>query len=467
MTKIEAALNGLRYPVRIKGQVDKPMTLQARMTYYKVPGVSIAVVDQGKIVWAKGYGVTDVETHQPVDENTLFQACSISKVTAAVGLMLLVQQGKVDLDTDVNSYLKRWKVPKRNPYENESLTLRQLLSHSGGVTVSGIYGYAEGEEFPTLLELLKGTKPISKNDAVEVALKPGEYHYSGGGTTIVELLIEDITGMSFKDYIQEFVFDPLDMTRSFFVRPLPEEETNFASGHDRDGKLVPGKYHNHPSFSAAGLWTTASDLAKLGLNIQKSLYGKGLLNPEFSREMLNSTIDAGGIFAGLGCFIRKDKKLFGHTGSNLGMRCIAEFMIDDQKGVVIMTNSDNGEELEPEMRYGVYDVYNWPLLPNLEKTLSKIAPAILHSYAGEYWTIVNKGLPQEKQIKSCIIKVEENHLALQQFLYQDPKWAVPVPDLFQPLYPESPTSFFTRQGLEITFVGETQFKVGDDIHFKK
>ncbi|MDI9634580.1 serine hydrolase domain-containing protein [Geitlerinema splendidum] len=113
MTEIEAALNGLRYPVKVKGQTDKPMTLQARMAYYKVPGVSIAVVDQGNIIWAKGFGVTDVDTHKPVDENTLFQACSISKVTAAVGLMLLVQQGKVDLDTDVNTYLKRWKVPKK------------------------------------------------------------------------------------------------------------------------------------------------------------------------------------------------------------------------------------------------------------------------------------------------------------------------------------------------------------------
>ena len=126
-SSLSAIENGLRYPVRIKGQSSKSMTLQTRMATYKVPGVSIAVVDQGKIVWAKGYGVTDVETHQPVDENTLFQACSISKVTTAVGLLLLVQKGKVDLETDVNTYLKRWKVPKKKPYECEPLTLRQLL----------------------------------------------------------------------------------------------------------------------------------------------------------------------------------------------------------------------------------------------------------------------------------------------------------------------------------------------------
>ncbi|MDP4155669.1 MAG: serine hydrolase domain-containing protein [Bacillota bacterium] len=463
---ITAVENGLRYPVKIKGEIVKPMTLQERMLYHKVPGISIAVVDQGKIVWAKGYGFADVETQQPVDENTLFQAASISKMVTAMGALLLVQQGKVDLDTNVDIYLKRWKVPKRKPYEKEPLTLRQLLSHTGGITVSGIEGYLPDEKIPTLFEFLNGDKHLSKNDAIEMALKPGEHHYSGGGTTIVEVVLEDVTGLSFKDYIQKSVFDPLQMTRSYFVRPIPKEETNFTSGHDTDGKPIPGKYRNHPSFSAAGLWTTPTDLAKLGLNIQNSLRGEkaGLLNQKFAKKMTAPTLDS---FCGLGCFIRKDRKLFKHTGSNLGMQCVAEFLIENQKGVVIMMNSENGEELEPELRYSVYDAYHWPLLPNLEKAFSKIESSVLRAYAGEYWRIVNKGMPQEKSIKWCTLRVKDGHLAMQRFIYGDSEWTTFVPGPLQPIYPESSTTFFTRQGLEMTFVGETQFKVGEEIFFKK
>jgi len=463
----EIVENGLRYPVKIKNHEDKPFKLLERIDYYKVPGVSIAIIDEGRIAWAKGFGIADIKTHRLVDENTVFQAASLSKMITAVGAMLLVQQGKLNLDTDVNLYLKRWKVPKRKPYENEPLTLRQILSHTGGITVPSVLGYNKDENIPRLFEFLKGTKPISKNDAVEMASKPGEFHYSGGGTTIIEILVKDITGMSFRDYIQKSVFDPLKMTRSYFVRPLPKEEMNFAACHDINGEPIPGKYYNYPSFSAAGLWTTPLDLAKVGLSIQKSFIGKGLLNPELSKEMITPTINAFGEFAGLGCFIRKDKKIFGHAGSNIGMWCSADFTIHGQKGCVIMTNSDSGEELEAELRYSVYDAYNWPLLPNLEKTLSKIKSSILHSYAGEYWTIADKGTPQEKKIKSCIIKVEDDHLTLQWFRYQDAVCTTYIPSLSYPAYPESARSFFTRHGVEMIFEGENQFKIGNVIHFKK
>lgn len=468
---IAAVENGLRYPVRIKGQKEDLMTLQARMATYKVPGVSIAVVDQGKIIWTKGYGVTDVETHQPVDEHTLFQACSISKVTAALGLMLLVQKGKVDLETDVNTYLKRWKVPKKKPFENESLTLRQLLSHSGGVTVSGVEAYAEDEQLPTVFEFLNGDKPVSKNDAVEMVIKPGEFHYSGGGTTIIELLIEDITGMSFKEYIQEFVFDPLEMTRSFFVRPLPKEETNFATSHTEDGKAIAGKYHTYPSFSAAGLWTTPTDLAKLGLNIQKSLQGDktGLLTQSLAKEMITPQVDAEVSLIGLGFFIRNDQKTFGHSGSNPGTRCNAAFTTEGQKGVVIMTNSDNGCDLEAELRFSVYDAYNWPLPLWLEKTIVKVDPSVLKTYAGEYWTVINEGTSLEKEVKTCTVITEKDHLIFHWLQHKDTssEWTLSqlLPEMA--VYPESPTSFFNRDGMTITFENATKFKAFGASHFRK
>lgn len=304
-----------------------------------------------------------------------------------------------------------------------------------------------------------------------MVIKPGEFHYSGGGTTIIEILIEDITGLSFKGYIQKAVFDPLGMTRSFFVRPLPKEETNFATSHTADGKPIPGKYHCYPSFSAAGLWTTPSDLAKLGLNIQKSLQGDkvGLLNQRLAEEMITPQVDAEVSLIGLGFFIRNDQRTFGHNGSNPGMRCSANFTTVGEKGVVIMTNADKGSDLEIELRFSVYDTYDWPLPPWLEKTIVKVDPAVLTSYEGEYWTLINEDTSHEKEVKTCTVTAEKDHLIFEWFQHKDTEseWTLFQPFPEMTVYPESPTSFFTRDGMTIIFESMNKFKAFSASHFKK
>lgn len=462
----EKVESSLCYPVKIKGMIDPLMNLRERMAYHKVYGVSIAVIDQGKIAWTKGYGTRTADPNERVDENTLFQASSITKMVTAMGVLLLVQEGKLDLDTDVDIYLKRWKVPKRLPYENDPLTIRQLLSHTGGVSIHGLAGYAEGETLPNVLEFLNGTKPISKDIAVEVIAKPGDkFQYSGGGITILEVLVEDVTGMPFKDYIQKAIFEPLGMKHSYLAYRLPSDVKNFAAGYDANGKPISGKYHSHPSLSATGLWTTPTDLAKLGLNIQHSSHGKGLLSPKMASLMTTRLSDNFEAPVALGAFIQEDGKVFGHGGSNPGSRCYARFLVDGNKGVVIMTNSDNGSLLEDELHLSVYDVYHWPAAP-VEKTLAKIDPETLHSYAGTFWETVDEGTAKERKIESSTISVEEDHLVIQWRVYKDYDFREWDLEPAIRIYPESKTQFFGRHGCSLTFDENQRFKLFGNTQFK-
>jgi CubicO group peptidase (beta-lactamase class C family) len=464
--EIVAVESSLRYPVKIKGVMEPPMNLRERMAYHKIHCVSIAVIDQGKIAWTKGYGTRTAEANEPVDENTLFQASSITKMVTAMGVLLLVQEGKLDLDTDVGIYLKRWKVPKRPPYENDPLTIRQLLSHTGGISISGLAGYVEGETLPNVLEFLNCTKPISKDCVVEVIAKPGDkFQYSGGGIAILEVLVEDVTGMPFKDYIQKVIFNPLGMKRSYLEHQLPKHTRNFIVGDDANGKPISGKYHSHPSLSASGLWTTPTDLAKLGLNIQQSSHGKGLLSPKMASLMTTRIPGNFEAPVALGTFIQEDGKVFGHGGRNPGSRCNARFLVDGGKGVVIMTNSDNGSLLEDELRLSIYDVYHWPGI-SVEKTLAKIDSKTLHSYAGMFWEVVDEGTAKERKIESSMISVEEDHLIIQWRDYRDydfREW-----DLAPPIriYPESKTEFFGRHGSSLTFDDNQSFKLFGKTQFK-
>jgi CubicO group peptidase (beta-lactamase class C family) len=458
----------LRYPLKLNDQHESLMTLSDRMSYHHVPGVSIAIIDKGKIIIAKGYGLKDATTKEPVDTDTLFQACSLSKMVTAVGVLLLVQEGKVKLDEDINVYLKRWSVPKHPLYKNAPLTIRQLLTHTGGVTVSGIQGYPAGEQIPDLIDFLKGKKPLSKNDPVEVAWKPGKkFRYSGGGTTILELMIEDVTGMPFKDFIQKAIFNPLKMNRSFFEPPLAKTESNFATGHNTQGRPISGKYYNLPSLSAAGLWTTPTDFAKLGLTIQQSLIGKGLLRPEMAELMTASVIPACGEFVALGAFISIDGKTFVHSGSNPGMKCKATFLKEGQKGIVIMTNGENGENLEVELRHSIYTTYRWPMHPCSPKSVVTLDPSTLHAYAGDYWTILNRGTRNEKTIQSCKITVLNDRLGIQWIWYPTSDWKEPEIRPVIEAFPLSSTHFVTCYGEDIYFKNDCQFTARGQVCFKK
>ena len=349
------------------------LNIQKLMQMFKVPGLSVAVIDDFKIVWAKGYGVREAGTLTPVTTNTLFQAGSISKPVAAVGALCLVERGKLLLDEDVNERLVGWKVPENRFTKDEKVTLRRILCHSAGLTVHGFNGYDMDESIPTLAQILDG-KPPANNLPVRVDSVPGSrWRYSGGGTLIAQQLMIDVTGGSFPQLMHDTVLSKVRMDHSTFEQPLPESQiAEAASGTYADGKVVHGKWHVYPEMAAAGLWTTPSDMARFAIEIALSKRGisSRLLSETMTREMLKSQVAhleevafgvSGGDRMGLGFFLGDEKRpdLFGHIGTNAGFQAILIMYSDSGKGAALMANSQVGLLVEDYLVQNIAREYEW------------------------------------------------------------------------------------------------------------
>jgi CubicO group peptidase (beta-lactamase class C family) len=381
-TQIKRVEQGLLPAVLIKG--DPSWTLEERMKQWKVPGLSVAVVKDFKVEWARSYGVKDIETKEPVTTETLFQAGSISKPVAAMVALKRVQQGKIALDENINNKLVTWKLPDNEFTAKKKVTLANLLSHTGGTTVHGFPGYAVGEKIPTLPQVLDGTEPAN-TAAVRVDMEPGtKYRYSGGGTTIAQLAIMDIEKKPYPQIVQETVLGPLKMTNSTYSQPLPDDwRKKAASGHRGNGSLVEGKIHVYPEMAAAGLWTTPTDLAKFGIEVQLSYAGKS--NKVLPKELIDKMVTPFMEQVGLGFFIDKrgNSVYFGHDGADEGFRAMMLMHREKGYGAVVMVNSDNGQIMGEVMR-SIAREYDWDeFLPAVSEIISLDATK-LDEYAGRF-----------------------------------------------------------------------------------
>jgi CubicO group peptidase (beta-lactamase class C family) len=340
----------------IASAADLDQQITARMAAQHIPGASVAVIDGGKIAWARGYGVTAAESGKPVNAETLFQAASISKHVAALIALHLVDEGKLSLDEDVNRKLRSWKVPENEFTRTEKVTLRRLLNHSAGLTVHGFPGYAAGEPVPTLVEVLDGKKPAN-TPPIRVDVVPGTlWRYSGGGYEVAQQLILDAAGKPFPQLAREIVFGPLEMSHSTFEQPLPARlESNAASGHLPTGAIIKGRWHTYPELAAAGLWTTPSDLARIVIELQT--HGGHVIRPETERQMLTNVLGDYGL--GLAVTVSDGQKSFGHGGSNEGFQCSMRALEDRGKGAVVMTNSDRGGAFANEVIKLIAAEYHW------------------------------------------------------------------------------------------------------------
>ena len=342
------------------------LALRELMAELAVPGVSIAVIKDFRVHWAKAYGVADVSTGAPMDTDTIFQAASISKPVAAMGVLRAVQDGRFSLDRDVNTILKSWKVPGSELTAKQSVTPRALLSHTSGADDGfGFPGYAPGVPLPTLPQILNGQKP-SNVGPVRFARPPyAGYKYSGGGVTIMQLAMADVYGRPYPELLQELVLRPIGMTRSGYDQPLtPERDKNAARAHSMAGLARPdGKWHVYPELAAAGLWTTPTDLAKFAIEIQLSLHGKSntVLSPEMVRQMV-SPVGVGPFGVGLTIAKVGEGWYFSHGGSNWGFRADLTAHVVKGYGVAIMTNGDRGSALIEELKTRVAAAYNWDTL---------------------------------------------------------------------------------------------------------
>lgn len=324
------------------GKEPLRLSLPQLMELYKVPGMSISVIQDFKIVFAKGYGTIGMGSNVPVGTHTLFQAGSISKPVAATGALYLVEHGKLALDEDVNQKLKTWRVPENEFTKEQKVTLRRLMSHTGGLTVHGFPGYDVDEARPTLVQIFNGEKPANTMP-IRVDIVPGtQERYSGGGVTIEQQLMMDVTGKPFPEFMRETVLDKIGMTDSSYEQPLPAARAaTTAIGTYMDGKPVRGKWHIYPEMAAAGLWTTPTDLAKFAIEIANSRKGRSnkVLTQKITEEMLTQVMDG----AGLGFFLEKENPgQFGHDGSDEGFQAMLTMNWQTGNGLAIMADSDSG-----------------------------------------------------------------------------------------------------------------------------
>ncbi|SMC42350.1 serine hydrolase domain-containing protein [Moheibacter sediminis] len=352
ITRVENNLSG--------GVVMDGYHIQERMKHYNVTGLSIAVIDNYQIVWAKGYGYADKKENRKVTTNTLFEPGSISKSLNAIGVLQLAQHGKLNLHEDINRYLTSWTFPYDTLSNNKKITTAQLLSHTAGVSVYGFPGYERNSIIPGITEILDGKYPAN-TPPIRSLTEPGTaFSYSGGGILISQQILTDITQQPYEQFMYKNVLKPLGMSNSFYNQPPPaDQQKNLATGYERNGAEVPGKYFVYPEKAAAGLWTTPTDIGKYIIEMQ--LAYKGLSSKVLNQEIAGLHLTPyGDESAAMGTFLqdRNGEKYFFHDARNQGFSGFYIAGLTNGKGVVLFVNSEDGTILL-ELLNSIALVYDW------------------------------------------------------------------------------------------------------------
>jgi CubicO group peptidase (beta-lactamase class C family) len=381
--RIAEVEHSLLPPVLIEG--EQPYTLPDRMAFYRVPGVSIAVIEDFKVAWIRNYGVRDVELDAPVTDSTLFAVGSLSKAAAAATILHLIDQGKFGLDDNVNDLLKSWKVPENELTRQSAVTVRRLLNHSGGFGLSPARSYAP-DNMPSLIQYLNADSPLTVSPA-RIEFVPGTvFQYANAGFSTLQILAEDVSGERYPQFAREVLFDPLGMRHTTFEQPLPpDREAYAAAGHTSDGQVQGIKRYAFPALTAGGLWSTAEEYARFVIEIQRVLKGESdlIMSQELAQQM-TSPHDAREY--GLGVFMRymDSATYFGHIGDSRGF--VAGFTAHPTRGygAVVMTNGSNGIGLVREITSAIARVYDWEtFLPRVHRRY-ELDTGTMASYAGRY-----------------------------------------------------------------------------------
>lgn len=365
----------------------KVYSLSERMKHYNVAGLSVAVIDNYQIVWAKGYGYADKKEGRKVTANTMFEPGSISKSLNAVGILHLAQQGKLDLYQDINQYLGNWKFPYDTVSHGKKITTAQLLSHTAGLGVHGFPGYHRDSAIASVTDILDGRAP-SNTEAVRSVAEPGTGpRYSGGGTLITQQMLTDLTKQPYEQYMYEHVLRPLGMTNSSYNQPpAVSQRKNLATGYKSNGNEVQGKYFVYPEKAAAGLWTTPTDICKYIVEMQQAYQGKS--SKVLNQEMVKLHVTPYKNDVAMGTFLqnRNGEKYFVHSASNEGFTGYFLAGLTNGKGVALFVNSEDGYVLL-ELLNSIAVVYNWEGFRKPEQiTTVPVNDTLTSKYIGEYIT---------------------------------------------------------------------------------
>jgi CubicO group peptidase (beta-lactamase class C family) len=305
----------------------------------KVPGLALAIIKNGDVIIKKEYGFSDVSENEIVNSETGFNIGSISKMFTAWGIMKLVEDQKLNLDAPASKYLLNWKLPS-SEFDSDKVTIRNLLQHTAGLSVHGYNGYETKDELTSIDASLSGTTNL--DEKVELVMEPeSKWKYSGGGYSILQLVIEDVSGKSFADYMKEHIFKPLKMKQTSF-NISKKVLKNSAKAYDEEGNEIPLRLFN--AQAAAGLHTTIDDL----ILFAKASFSKNPVLSEESIALLIKPTELSKGNYGMGYMIMNrfgDFTLSGHGGSNEGWQ--SGFMLDfeSKSGIIILTNGSNGRNV--------------------------------------------------------------------------------------------------------------------------
>jgi CubicO group peptidase (beta-lactamase class C family) len=397
-----AAVEGATLPAGPNGLGG--LTIAELMARFSVPGVSIAVIHDHQIHWAKGYGIADVATGALVDTGTMFQAASMSKPVAAMAVLRAVQDGLFTLDDDINRILTSWKLDGGELTREHPVTPRMLTSHTSGLGDGfGFPGYDPSDTVPTVVQILQGHR--HSNVGVLFMERPpmSLMEYSGGGVTVMQQALSNVRKRPFADIMRDGVLRPIGMTRSTYEQPLPPSfDRNAARAHSRDGKSMGTKWHIYPEMAAAGLWTTPSDLARFLIDVERSAIGRSnrVLSRALAQEML-SPVGVGDYAVGFGIAKIGQGWYFSHGGSNWGFRATMIAHKVKGYGLVIMTNADQGGAVASELSRRIQLAYEWDSFaqpaprgyrPPVERVEITLAEDVLRAYVGEYQVAPQRSL---------------------------------------------------------------------------
>jgi CubicO group peptidase (beta-lactamase class C family) len=345
-------------------------TIQSRMEYYRVPGLSLSVIDGYKAAWQRSYGFLRAGNPAMVDDNSVFQAGSVSKFVTALLVMHYVERGIFDLDEDVNGYLKSWQLPVNEFNREHPVTLRHLLSHQSGLPSSNT-DRDENQPMPSLVQILNA-QPPAINKPASLMFAPGEkWSYSNIGYVVIQLMLEDTLGENLDTLAREVIFGPLGMDSSTFDYPLGASMRHReAMPHTKEGE-VRDAAQDSLARAQGGLMTTTSDMVKLLIELMKAFKGESdtVISEATLKAMLERQVDVPRaalgfpIGMGLGVFVDGEGENVSmmHPGHSYpGSTFIVQAFPGLGQGVVMAVNGYRGDRLQIEAVSTLAEIYGWP-----------------------------------------------------------------------------------------------------------
>ncbi|MBL7472026.1 serine hydrolase domain-containing protein [Robertkochia sediminum] len=376
--------HGIRGQVRFVDTPEQLSTIRDKMSEYKIPALSLAVIEAGEIAWADLYRDTTLSKGHQLDCNSIFQAASLSKPVTFLAALRMQDAGAIDLDEDIQKYLKSFNLPEGEQTADNPVTFRNIFAHTSGITPGGYQGYLKEVPFPSDQDVLKGAEGVN-SPAISVVSPPNELlAYSGGGYTLAEVALQDHFGKEFSEIMKEWILDPVGMKHSEFTQPLPESEyERVAKGHTANGEMIAGGWHNHPEQAAAGLWSNAGDMAKFLIELYKGYQGESEV---FSKEDILKILkeERDGLVYGFIINRNGDDLAVTHYGGNAGYRTGMTISLTTGKGLVYLSNSDSGGALGNELLLSASRIYGWKHFEQISFEQTQVEPMVLKGLEGRY-----------------------------------------------------------------------------------